>query len=376
MPVCGMTLTALSATINLAGATNVAVPITAVTSVVTRASSGAGPHVAMPRVSNRRQVVNADGQMFGSADALAGSTRAKVRTSKLHCDSWQLYALALESPPLLIVSDIETIEIHTAFQNAVQDVHRIQLSELVKPGIRQVLRWAFTEPERLRPKRTRTQLTEVAAGRFADLATELRDAGHHPHIVAHFLSKLVFCMFAEDAGVLPGNVFTQLVEHAVERPTDAEAMLKQLFTAMRSGGAFGITRIEWFNGGLYDDEVTLPMTLGQLRTLRDLARMMWDQLEPSIFGTLFERGLDPDKRSQLGAHYTDAASIMRLVNPTIVEPLLEEWATVKLEIAANMERAMESIRWMESNADQKKWAMFALIQLKKLDSTTLSAAMD
>jgi hypothetical protein len=70
----------------------------------------------------------------------------------------QLYALALESPPLLIVSDIDSIEIHTAFQNAVQDVHRIALAEMVKPELIQKLRWAFTEPERLRPKRTRTSL--------------------------------------------------------------------------------------------------------------------------------------------------------------------------------------------------------------------------
>jgi len=62
----------------------------------------------------------------------------------------------------------------------------------------------------------------------------------------------------------------------------------------------------------------------------------WSAIEPSIFGTLFERGLDPAKRSQLGAHYTDPVSIMRIVNPVIVEPLLEEWRTEKDAIAAQM----------------------------------------
>jgi hypothetical protein len=71
--------------------------------------------------------------------------------------------------------------------------------------------------------------------------------------------------------------------------------------------------------------------------------MDWSQIEPAIFGTLFERGLDPLKRSQLGAHYTDPQSIMRLVGPTIVEPLLEEWAEIKSKIAHYLER-MEAVR--------------------------------
>lgn len=250
----------------------------------------------------------------------------------------QLYALALESPPLLIVSDIETIEIHTAFQNAVQEVHRIRLADLAMPEARQKLRWAFSEPERLCPTRTRFQITEEAAGKFAGLAFELRKDGHEPNSVAHFLNKMLFCMFAEDAGLLPHNLFTRAVERGVEHPEHVDAVLKGLFRAMQTGGTFGSDFIEWFNGGLFDNDETLPLSLVQIRTLRDLAHMDWSQMEPAIFGTLFERGLDPSKRSQLGAHYTDPGSIMRLVNPTIVEPLLEEWEQIKTRIAETMVR--------------------------------------
>jgi type II restriction/modification system DNA methylase subunit YeeA len=87
--------------------------------------------------------------------------------------------------------------------------------------------------------------------------------------------------------------------------------------------------------------------------------MDWSQIEPAIFGTLFERGLDPDKRSQLGAHYTDPDSIMRLVNPTIVEPLLEEWRTVRAEIAGQMER-MEKVRTKAATEKRRQAANNAL----------------
>ena len=69
-----------------------------------------------------------------------------------------------------------------------------------------------------------------------------------------------------------------------------------------------------------------------LDTLHSATALDLSAIEPAIFGTLFERGLDPDKRSQLGAHYTDAASIRRLLEPVIRDPLLAEWAEVKAEI--------------------------------------------
>jgi len=75
----------------------------------------------------------------------------------------QLYAPALEYPPLLIVCDLDSIVIHTAFTNAVQETHVIPVAELGDPDQRRKLKWAFSEPERLRPGRTRTDVTAEAA---------------------------------------------------------------------------------------------------------------------------------------------------------------------------------------------------------------------
>jgi type II restriction/modification system DNA methylase subunit YeeA len=241
----------------------------------------------------------------------------------------QQYALALDNPPLLIVSDMETMEIHTNFTNTVNVVHRLTLDDLADPDQFQKLKWAFLEPDRLQPARTREAVTKDAAMLLGGLAQRLRQRGHDPQQVAHFMTRLLFCLFAEDIGLLPERLFSQVLETARRSPADFPGLAGDLFRAMQQGGRFGLERIAWFNGGLFDDDHCLPLERADLDTLHSAAALDWSAIEPAIFGTLFERGLDPDKRSQLGAHYTDAASIRRLIEPVIRDPLLAEWATVK-----------------------------------------------
>nr|WP_318248290.1 type IIL restriction-modification enzyme MmeI [Novosphingobium percolationis] len=122
------------------------------------------------------------------------------------------YSIALESPPLLIVSDMDRIRIHTNWTNTVQAVHEIALDDLADAAKRDLLRQCFTDPEALRPTKTRQMLTEEAAKELAALAQRLRDRGHEPHTVAHFVNRLVFCMFAEDVKLLPNDMFTRMLE--------------------------------------------------------------------------------------------------------------------------------------------------------------------
>ena len=249
------------------------------------------------------------------------------------------YALALENPPLLIVSDMARFRIRTNWTNSVSLTHEFTLEDLADAGVRDKLKWAMSDPERLRPGESRRALTERAAATFAELAQSLRERGHDPQAVAHFVNRLVFCMFAEDVGLLPGNMFTRMLEHARKRPDEFTELSRDLFGAMASGGRIGFEGVAWFNGGLFDNNETLPLERGQIDVALKAAALDWSEIDPSILGTLFERGLDPDKRSQLGAHYTDREKIMLIVEPVIVGPLLAEWETTKAEIGATIERA-------------------------------------
>ena len=274
---------------------------------------------------------------------------------KRHCFAWEYkgkhadlnaafnqlrqYALALENPPLLVVSDMARFRIRTNWTNSVSLTHEFALEDLADAGTRDKLKWAMADPERLRPGESRQAVTERAGATFAELAQSLRVRGHEPQAVAHFVNRLVFCMFAEDVGLLPDNMFTRMLEHARKRPEEFTELSRDLFGAMSTGGRIGFEAVGWFNGGLFDDDETIPLERDEIDVTLKAAALDWSEIDPSIFGTLFERGLDPDKRSQLGAHYTDREKIMLIVEPVIVRPLLAEWETRKSEIAATLERA-------------------------------------
>lgn len=246
-----------------------------------------------------------------------------------------MYREPLENPPLLVVCDLNRFEIHTNFTGTKKDVHRFDLNDLATEPAEplRLLRAVMRSPEDLRPETTPEQLTEEAAQLFAAIATSLRDKGHDPDRVAHFLTRLLFCLFAEDSRLLPEGLLTRLIHAAEKDPQNFSLGLSALFDKMSdSGGLFGAERIQWFNGGLFDGADVLPLDLDEILVLGIVAQLDWSQIEPAIFGTLFERGLDPRKRSQLGAHYTDRDSIKILVDSVVIDPLRAEFAEVQLRI--------------------------------------------
>jgi len=242
------------------------------------------------------------------------------------------YAGALDNPPLLVVSDLQRFQVHTNFNNTPKVVHEFDLNDLYSNPAEpmRILRAVMTNPEELKPGVTRAEITKKAAEKFAGLAFKLRARGNESHAVAHFLNKLLFCLFAEDAGLLPPGLIKRLAGNLKAKPDEFGSALRELFSRMSVGGGnFGAEWIDWFNGGLFDGDEVLYLEPWDIDALREAAALDWSQVEPAIFGTLFERGLDPDKRSQLGAHYTDRESIMRLVDPVLLEPLRDEFAELQ-----------------------------------------------
>lgn len=252
----------------------------------------------------------------------------------------QRYAVALENPPLLVVSDMERFRIHTNWTNTVQAVIEFPLEEIADERRRRILKQAFssTEVEALKPGKTRQELTEDVALKFADIAGNLRMRGNDPHAVAHFVNRMLFCMFAEDVALLPDHMFRRMLKASESNPKAFVDNAKQLFAAMRKGGRVGFEPVDWFNGGIFDDDTVLELNEKEIAEALLAAEQDWSNIDPSIMGTLFERGLDPDKRGQLGAHYTDRDKIMKIVDPVIINPLHNEWANVRTEIEEKIER--------------------------------------
>lgn len=216
-----------------------------------------------------------------------------------------------------------------------KSVYRFSLGDLAAEPAEslRVLRAVFTNPEALRPEKTPAQITEEAARRFAEIARRLSERGHNPKVVAHFLDRILFCLFAEDAGLLPRGILTGLIDSRHRQPVEFTAALRELFGLMAvRGGYYGNDRIDWFNGGLFEDDAVIELAVDEIGIVREAAQLDWSQVEPAILGTLFERGLDPDKRGQLGAYYTDSETIARVVVPVVMTPLLRDFQAMRTHV--------------------------------------------
>jgi len=250
------------------------------------------------------------------------------------------YARALPAaegrPPFLLVVDVgNVIELYAEFTRSGATYtpfpdprsHRIQLADLRDEPTRQRLRALWLDPLSLDPTRQSANVTRHVAERLAEVARELEAAGHDPQIVAGFLSRCLFSMFAEDVGLLPKRAFVDLLESLKDNPAQFVPLVGEVWRAMDRGEFSAAVRADLlkFNGKLFKNPQVLPLNRDQIELLLTAARANWREVEPAIFGTLLERALDPTERHALGAHYTPRAYVERLVLPTIVEPLREDW---------------------------------------------------
>jgi hypothetical protein len=252
--------------------------------------------------------------------------------------------------PFLLVVDVgHSIEVYADFTQAGRAYQafpdprsfRLRLDDLRDDKVRERLRRIWLDPLSLDPAKVSAEVTREIAGYLATLASSLEDQKHTPKIVAEFLTRCLFCMFAEDVGLLPKDSFRGLLESLRQSPEGFVPKLRQLFAEMQTGTDFSVIlnrKLLRFNGGLFEDASVLPLDGTQLGILIKASTMQWKDVEPAIFGTLLERALDPAERHQLGAHYTPRAYVERLVLPTVIEPLRDEWESVRAAAATHARR--------------------------------------
>ncbi len=260
------------------------------------------------------------------------------------------YRESLLNPPLLVVCDFDRYIVRTNFNGTVQEVYEFTNDRIDAPENLRLLRALFNDPDFLKPQRTTAQVTERLARQIAEVAKslqkresrELADAGTRSEMnfaqrknlrIARFLNRVVFCFFAEDTGLLPKNLFSDIARIGMDDPRHFAETLEKLFAVMAKGGSFGKDKIRHFNGHLFEESTVFELTEEELRALADAGEADWQFIQPSIMGTLFERALEPEQRSQLGAHYTSEADIRTLVEPVLMAPLRREWGALKGELA-------------------------------------------
>jgi hypothetical protein len=269
-------------------------------------------------------------------------------------------------PPFLIVCDVgHSIDLYAEFTctggryERFPDPknHRILLTDLRRPEIRERLRLVFTDPHALDPSKRAAEVTRDIAGRLAKLAKSLETDGHDAQVIAGFLQRCLFTMFAEDIGLLPEDGFKKLLVQVKSSPQGFPVLISALWKEMATGTGYStllFQEIACFNGGLFENTTALQLSATQLEMLSDAAATDWSGVEPSIFGTLLTRALDSRERHKLGAEYTPRSYVERLIRPTIIEPLREEWESTRLAAATLHNEAEAALDSADAKEDEAK----------------------
>lgn len=244
-------------------------------------------------------------------------------------------------PPFIIIVDVgNAIYIYSEFTRTGGNYvpfpdprhYEIRLDDLHKKEVQHRLRKLWLEPDQLDPSKHAAEVTRRVSTKLAELARSLEQSGHDVERVASFLKRCLFTMFAEDVELLPKESFQKLLVDIKERNPDAfPQALKGLWETMNVGGYSErlMQTIKRFNGGLFKNIDPIPLNVQQIQLLIDASKADWRFVEPAIFGTLLERALDPRERHKLGAHYTPRAYVERLVMPTLIDPLREQWGDIR-----------------------------------------------
>ncbi len=249
-------------------------------------------------------------------------------------DQLQRYQNQLQTPPLLIVSSFQMIRLRTNFNGKETQVHEIPITQLAQPDQLQKLRDIFFNPAAFEPGRTVEEITRSTAAVFGKIASDMEREEVDAERLARYFNQLVFCLYAENTELLPEGVFTKIAKTHYQNPSLFNQAVSGLFAEMSSGGLFGMDVIPHFNGDLFDDAKPVELNDRALFNLSLATQENWRNIEPSIFGTLFEAAMDASKRSQLGAHYTSADDIMAVIEPVLMKPLRQEWQAAKTQADA------------------------------------------
>lgn len=305
-------------------------------------------------------------------------------------------------PPFILLVDVgRSIQLYAEFSRSGgiyvpfpdPGHYTIELKDLRNTDIQQRLQSLWLVPDSLDPSKYAAQVTQEVSSSLAALAKSLEEAGYEVERTAHFLKRCLFTMFSEDVELIPERSFTQLLEKLKARPENFTHAMKNLWDTMNTGGYEGQLGelLPRFNGGLFKNIDPIPLNAEQIQLLIDAAHADWRFVEPAIFGTLLERALNPRERHKLGAHYTPRAYVERLVMPALIEPLRNEWNTVKIEVEMQLQANKEdkaldrlrqyhyrlcNVRVLDPACGSANFLYVALEHLKRLEGEVLNRISD
>ena len=176
-----------------------------------------------------------------------------------------------------------------------------------------------------------------AAEKLAKLHDELRSYNEFRsdddlHDLNIFISRLLFCFFAEDTGIFEENLFTSSIQrYTKEDGSDLSDYLANSFgimdVSLRGMDTMSIIKqFPYVNGGLFSKHIQIPrMGAKARRIIIECGELDWKDINPDIFGSMIQAVVNPEERANQGMHYTSVPNIMKVINPLFLDELRGEF---------------------------------------------------
>ena len=182
-----------------------------------------------------------------------------------------------------------------------------------------------------------------AAEKMAKLHDEIRayndfSSNDDLHELNLFMTRLLFCYFAEDTGIFADNLFTASIDrYTQEDGSDLSAYLSTAFDVMdredRTDVPTIFSQFPYVNGGLFSKRIRIPQMGRRARKLIiECGELNWKDINPDIFGSMIQAVVSPSQRGTLGMHYTSVPNIMKVIQPLFLDDLYEDFANAKSNI--------------------------------------------
>jgi type I restriction-modification system DNA methylase subunit len=235
-------------------------------------------------------------------------------------------------PKYVILCNFNEFWIYDFDKDIYEPQEKIELNEL------ETRKEAFTFllPKEKPPlfKTDREDVTEKVAIFIAELYKSLisknRDIVIEKKEAMHYCLQCVLCLYAEDVNLLPGKIFTRIINECIENPgsgydkvPESYDLISGLFDQMNKEGITPAGRyqgVDYFNGGLFNTIYPIELTKREIELLEVACSKNWRHINPAIFGTIFEQGMEKEERHVKGAHYTHETDIKKIIDPVIVQP--------------------------------------------------------
>jgi len=203
------------------------------------------------------------------------------------------------------------------------------------------------------------------------------------HNLNIFLSRLLFCFFAEDTEIFEENIFTNtLAQHTDENGKDTHTFLDELFERLNTENAEKfpeyLRQFEYVNGGLFKDNINSPIFTAKARkTLIDLGELQWKDINPDIFGSMIQAVVIPDYRSDLGMHYTSVENIKKLIYPLFLDELYEEFEKAKsINQLRTLIKRLSKIKFFDPACGSGNFLIITYKEIRLLEIKILEKIID